>query len=227
MFKKLTFLVVILLFSSASHGMPMQYTFTGTITTVWDDAGIVQDTFGTTALTGNPVEYVVLIDPTSNATVTYNDGTIETWDDINADLGLGFTIDHFFADFVSGSLIDKKDGGALNAPDDAAEFNVGASIDEADPTPDSSNLLLESDNEVTQLSTGGLFADWIIGQSFSGSERAFGSSPDIWSEIQSDLVLSDISSAVPAVPLPAAVWLFGTALIGLVGFGKRKARVAA
>lgn len=38
-----------------------------------------------------------------------------------------------------------------------------------------------------------------------------------------------ISSAppVPQVPVPAAVWLFGTALIGLVGFGKRKSRIAA
>jgi hypothetical protein len=34
-------------------------------------------------------------------------------------------------------------------------------------------------------------------------------------------------SGVSAVPVPAAVWLFGTALIGLVGFGKRKARIAA
>ncbi len=29
-----------------------------------------------------------------------------------------------------------------------------------------------------------------------------------------------------AVPVPAAVWLFGTALVGLVGFGKRKSKVA-
>ncbi len=28
-------------------------------------------------------------------------------------------------------------------------------------------------------------------------------------------------------PVPAAAWLFGTALIGLIGFGKRKARIAA
>ena len=33
--------------------------------------------------------------------------------------------------------------------------------------------------------------------------------------------------AVPAVPVPAAVWLFGTALVGLIGFGKRKSRIAA
>ena len=30
------------------------------------------------------------------------------------------------------------------------------------------------------------------------------------------------SSTVPAVPIPAAAWLFGTALIGLVGFGRRR-----
>ena len=32
---------------------------------------------------------------------------------------------------------------------------------------------------------------------------------------------------VGAVPIPAAVWLFGTALMGLIGFGKRKPRIAA
>jgi hypothetical protein len=38
---------------------------------------------------------------------------------------------------------------------------------------------------------------------------------------------SGVSAGPPsAVPVPAAVWLFGTALIGLVGFGKRKARIA-
>jgi hypothetical protein len=34
------------------------------------------------------------------------------------------------------------------------------------------------------------------------------------------------SGDVSAVPVPAAVWLFGTALIGLVGFSKRKSKVA-
>ncbi|MDH3378064.1 MAG: VPLPA-CTERM sorting domain-containing protein [Gammaproteobacteria bacterium] len=33
---------------------------------------------------------------------------------------------------------------------------------------------------------------------------------------------NDPSCIIPAVPIPAAVWLFGTALIGLVGFGKRR-----
>lgn len=32
---------------------------------------------------------------------------------------------------------------------------------------------------------------------------------------------------VSAVPVPAAIWLFGTALIGFIGFGKRKEKLAA
>ena len=32
----------------------------------------------------------------------------------------------------------------------------------------------------------------------------------------------DSVSAVSAVPVPAAIWLFGTALVGLVGFSRRK-----
>ncbi len=39
--------------------------------------------------------------------------------------------------------------------------------------------------------------------------------------IDGNVVISDIT-AIPAVPVPAAVWLFGTALIGVVGFGKRR-----
>jgi hypothetical protein len=33
-------------------------------------------------------------------------------------------------------------------------------------------------------------------------------------------------TAPSAIPVPAAVWLFGTALIGMVGFSKRKSKVA-
>jgi hypothetical protein len=39
-------------------------------------------------------------------------------------------------------------------------------------------------------------------------------------------VAPDYTLEVSAVPVPAAIWLFGTALIGLVGFNKRKAITA-
>jgi hypothetical protein len=40
--------------------------------------------------------------------------------------------------------------------------------------------------------------------------------------IFSSLTIETLDTTIPAVPLPAAVWLFGTALIGLAGFGKRR-----
>ncbi len=36
-----------------------------------------------------------------------------------------------------------------------------------------------------------------------------------------------VSSAVSAVPVPAAVWMMGTALVGMVSFGRRKVALAA
>jgi hypothetical protein len=38
-------------------------------------------------------------------------------------------------------------------------------------------------------------------------------------QIRGDWVISE----VPAVPVPAAIWLFGTGILGLIGFSKRKA----
>jgi hypothetical protein len=35
-------------------------------------------------------------------------------------------------------------------------------------------------------------------------------------------IIADIPRPLPPVPIPAAAWLFGTALIGLVGFSKRR-----
>ena len=49
-------------------------------------------------------------------------------------------------------------------------------------------------------------------------------------DITGEAIYSAVGGLDPApnpVPVPAAVWLFGTALIGLVGFGKRKASIAA
>jgi hypothetical protein len=52
--------------------------------------------------------------------------------------------------------------------------------------------------------------------------------PGIEIYVDNIIYQSGVSAGPPsAVPVPAAVWLFGTALIGLVGFGKRKARIAA
>ena len=38
----------------------------------------------------------------------------------------------------------------------------------------------------------------------------------------SSILIAEAMADVGVVPLPAAVWLFGTALLGLVGFAKRR-----
>lgn len=35
-------------------------------------------------------------------------------------------------------------------------------------------------------------------------------------------VIGNITTSVPAVPIPAAIWLFGSGLVGLTGFSRRK-----
>jgi len=49
------------------------------------------------------------------------------------------------------------------------------------------------------------------------------SSPIFWDDTTNDYALAGVE--VSAIPIPAAVWLFGTALIGLFGFSKRRKTV--
>jgi len=67
----------------------------------------------------------------------------------------------------------------------------------------------------------GLSGGWAPGSIWGGYERAFNAAGDK-SEIYSTLYLEGVS-AVPVIqnPVPAAVWLFGTALIGFIGFARR------
>jgi hypothetical protein len=37
----------------------------------------------------------------------------------------------------------------------------------------------------------------------------------------------NIQTTVAAVPIPGAVWLFGSALLGMIGYGRRKTAITA
>ena len=57
-----------------------------------------------------------------------------------------------------------------------------------------------------------------------GTQTSFATGAGAGVDAQSDHFYIDNvrADAASAVPVPAAIWLFGTALIGMVGFGKRK-----
>ena len=50
--------------------------------------------------------------------------------------------------------------------------------------------------------------------------------PDLGFEFVSELEMKVQEGSISVVPVPAAIWLFGTGLIGLVGFSKRRKAIS-
>ena len=72
----------------------------------------------------------------------------------------------------------------------------------------------------------GAILSFNLTQTCSGGFCQFGGT--IWQGIPIIVSNGDPSNGnqIGVIPVPAAVWLFGTALVGLVGFSKRKSKVA-
>jgi len=70
-----------------------------------------------------------------------------------------------------------------------------------------------SANNLDNYITGGILSVWLASNFGTGPASLIGSSINIL-EVSGDIV--------GVVPLPAAIWLFGTAFIGLIGFGRRR-----
>jgi len=76
----------------------------------------------------------------------------------------------------------------------------------------------ESADNLTSIKSSSLqVEDWKTSMLFTGRERKRDTTDGTESYIASELTLKSVS----AVPVPAAVWLFGTALIGFIGFSRR------
>jgi len=107
-----------------------------------------------------------------------------------------------------GASIVVFDGTALSASTTALTFNFSA--------PGSTNSIIFVDN--------GNIHGWGINQCFSGFNREC-----IWrdatlanTDAESVARTGAIDIGVSAVPVPAAAWLFGSGLLGLVGMARRK-----
>jgi hypothetical protein len=73
-----------------------------------------------------------------------------------------------------------------------------------------------------------------VSESLNGNGELLLSGDLQWTGLWANLVGANTSAVVgtfslapSAVPVPAAVWMFGSGLLGLVGFSRRKAAVAA
>lgn len=133
-------------------------------------------------------------------------------------------------DVISGSSLKRNDvvitdvNSAIPATDGTLNPNTGSALNQG-----AAPLAMTSSNTFTLCNSG---SD-CIGNTSSGGEPFFddgiAGSPMIGGPFTGLNVNFDIGSgnsltvlSVSAVPVPAAVWLFGTGLIGLIGIARRK-----
>lgn len=105
------------------------------------------------------------------------------------------------------------------------DFHYATFIDGSETGGDVMRLVISLDewgNSIIPMDGSLLAADvasWgALGESYiSFNNTVGGTSTNIWSN------LTNATISVSAVPVPAAVWLFGSGLLGLVGLARRKA----
>jgi hypothetical protein len=223
MIKKFAFIGLTFLCSSVVSASPLYYTFTGSVYIVDDSANIIANTYGdlNDFIANTVVEYTFLVDTAVQGEFHYNDPDL---DHSSVDSSSPtISVDTFYTDLISGSLIDELNGGYYNADGYLRETNRGFYADYHTSTQDYYQLVGgSSDNPVDLWSVG--MPTLALGSLWLGSETAVDQN-GLGSSYYSNLELSRISGVSPsvsAVPAPAAAWLFGTALIGLVGFSKRR-----
>ena len=141
----------------------------------------------------------------------------------NVDSGGHFLAPHSDPPTILGSITAGFSGGIVDgAGDDLIIYDCCAGTT---PTPgETASVSVSTDNitftflglygPVNSFDFNGIFASVVNFVKIVNTSTT--NSPDI------DAFQGNYMAPVSAVPVPAAVWLFGTALIGLVGFGKRR-----
>ena len=201
--------------SASLNAAPVYYTFSGNVTEVGDGSGYVPaDIF-----VGASVEYVYLIDFDSAGTVTRT----EAEGPVNTILTHNFS--SFYVDLISGNYMDAT---YPNIWSQYIEQNYGRNTVSYGYYKGD---LIWGPSAATQSITSGYGAAdnavqyWGVGKIVTGKEEAKHATDATIpaSYFNSRLTLTQITSYDPTVvPVPAAVWLFGSGLIGLIGLARRK-----
>jgi len=128
--------------------------------------------------------------------------------------GLPITLSHGVNEYTKGpnNFASISGGGTSTNPYNYSNFEYAITVvdGQVSYTGTDSATNIQAFN-LTLADAGILLAD--INQISFRSHNTTGTEP-VW--------LDDINIQLSTVPVPAAVWLFGTALLGLIGFGKRR-----
>ncbi len=189
----------ILLFITTVKAAPMYYTFQGAVN--WgpvDELGIMGS-----IQSGDPVTYVWKIDFDELGYNRAADGTESAQS-------------QFYAELVSGRLMDPADAGMPYDPNSTplSFYGVGLTGQNASFIDIRGSHIIQIYNlgdDVTNLEVGDT--------GFSVYARV----TDIDNKASRYQSLGNVTlTNISAVPIPAAAWLFGSGLLGLIGFSKRK-----
>jgi hypothetical protein len=241
-------LIAIVCISGVANAAPLQFDISSTVTNV--EGSYVGGVFVGETITGT----FIVDDDTANGGLGSDPGPGENpgheytsfWE-FN---GLPYSVDlldvqqdgHYSSDTQA---IVVNDGLAITADETGDLISdgtydwieiLGATTSDYCPAPGgicTDNQILVADGEEWTLAIFASDDSWFTGggipQNLPASYTAFLIGFE-FDEVGDDigLILAPVDTLeVSAVPVPAAVWLFGTALIGLLGFGKRKPRIAA
>ncbi|TGD71337.1 hypothetical protein E4634_18875 [Mangrovimicrobium sediminis] len=208
-FFRIVFLTLLATLPAVGHSTPYYYTFSGYVTDYEDDAGIIADTLDMSTLIGRAVEFVYLIDFGAKGKVTNSTGDVVVLEDWSNET---VSMSYFYAQGISGSLIEAKDGGYYNTvPGLITQADIQYGYNIADERTITGAVGSGSDDDVFAVSLDGLAVqDWTIGQVVEGLDFA-NDSEGMASLIYSSLTLTSITP----VPIPAALWLFGSAVLVL------------
>ena len=132
--------------------------------------------------------------------------------------------------FLAGAAQNAGAEKSINSVNTATvgEWNHAAFVYDKNGSTSTLSIYLNGDLEASTSSNiaGNPREDWLLGAQYGA-----GLDPIIYLDGLLDdfriydtaLTAAEVSAMVSPVPIPAALWLFGTGILGLIGFSKRKA----
>ncbi len=214
-------------------------TLTGTdVQFTFDDASL----FGSASVVGNSLIFT----PASfSASSSNGAGAVQTTDTLNIDVQ-AITAGFNLTSFSLAELGDYNVSGATNNGNVATGVNASARLQVTSLTTNCSGGLFGGfpclDSAIANTGpladTGGASVNWSLSTSVDLAATAgWGGDTHVTAQLQNNLTATTLSAGenafiqkkaggivltVNPVPVPAAVWLFGTGLLGLAGVARRK-----